>query len=182
MISDAVKIKIMPLDRAHLDFWYLLHNDPENMRHQPIIQTSREQLELQLRNLREYDLGDHDQTSYKWAVIEIDSDQPAGIVSFYRMQEDHAIGRIGYTFLPKFWNRGIASAAVKLAVEQIFTRGGIERLEAVCSIHNQASRRVLEKAGFGYEGIRRGYLRIRGERVDHFSFGLLKSDWLKNKH
>jgi len=56
----------------------------------------------------------------------------------------------------------------------------MERLEAVRSINNPASRRVLEKAGFQYEGIRRKYLRIRDGRVDHHSFAVLKSDWQVN--
>ena len=58
----------------------------------------------------------------------------------------------------------------------------LERLEAVAAVENVASRRVLEKNGFRFEGIARGYLIIAGARVDHARYGLLRSDMMPPEH
>ena len=51
--------------------------------------------------------------------------------------------------------------------------GGIYRAEAHVRVGNTASERVLERAGFTREGIRRGVLRHEGQRVDATLFSKL---------
>ncbi len=53
----------------------------------------------------------------------------------------------------------------------------MHRLEAACLPRNAASLRVLEKVGFGREGLARRYLRINGEWEDHLLFALIEEDW-----
>ena len=53
---------------------------------------------------------------------------------------------------------------------------GLHRLEAACLPHNDASARVLEKAGFKREGMARRYLKINGLWQDHDLFALLHDD------
>jgi RimJ/RimL family protein N-acetyltransferase len=67
---------------------------------------------------------------------------------------------------------------VREAIRIAFGAGGLglERIEAVAAVENVASRRVLEKSGFQFEGIRRGLLRIQGRRVDHACYGILVTD------
>jgi RimJ/RimL family protein N-acetyltransferase len=91
---------------------------------------------------------------------------------------DHDSATLGYMVADEFQGMGIATAAVRLVAERSFDPAqlAIERIEAVAAVDNLASRRVLEKAGFTFEGVRRGLLRISGERVDHACFGLLKTD------
>ena len=48
-----------------------------------------------------------------------------------------------------------------------FGRLGLNRLEAACVPENEASRRLLERAGFAHEGLARGYLKIDGRWRDH---------------
>ena len=78
----------------------------------------------------------------------------------------------------EFQCRGVATAAVRLVSERSFEPEllALGRIEAVAAVDNVASRRVLEKAGFSFEGIRRGLLVISGQRVDHACYGLLKTD------
>ena len=53
----------------------------------------------------------------------------------------------------------------------------MHRLEAACIPDNVPSSCLLQKLGFGEEGLARGYLQIRGEWRDHILFALLKDDW-----
>jgi RimJ/RimL family protein N-acetyltransferase len=85
---------------------------------------------------------------------------------------------LGYTVAEEMQGRGIATAAVRQAIRIAFGSGGLglERIEAVAAVENVASRRVLEKAGFQFEGVRRGLLRIQRQRVDHACYGILVTD------
>ncbi len=170
---------LVPINNSHLKFWHRLHNNQETRKHQPVKPTTLDQQREMLERFADSDLDNTTLPSYKWAVFPDNQQEPVGIVSFHRTELGHGIGRIGYAILPEFWRNGYATAAVTDLVDLIFNQTDVKRLEAVCSIHNPASRTVLEKVGFTFEGIKYGYLVIREERVDHFSFGLLKSTWLQ---
>ncbi len=171
-------IKIIPINQDYLEFWHRLHNDPATRQHQPIQPTTLAEQSVMLNRFVGHDLTNNTLPSYKWILVEPEHNQPIGMTSFHRLQIEQGIGRIGYSILPQFWGKGYATQAVHQLISLIFSKTNMERLEAVCSIHNPASKRVLEKAGFIYEGVRRDYLRIRDERIDHHSYAILKSDWL----
>ena len=53
---------------------------------------------------------------------------------------------------------------------------GLWRVEAHVRIGNDASERVLERAGFTREGVKRRLLRHEGGRVDATAFSLLADE------
>lgn len=171
----AVRLKF--IDEDDLEFWEALVSQPEARRHQPLKERHLLQLRKELGRYSETALGSPVHREYKWVVIDNSTDSPVGVVSFEKIDPEQRIGRIGYTISKQFWGRGYGSSAVAALTRTIFTYSDTERIEAECSVHNPASRRVLEKNGFQLEGTKRGYLEIGGERVDHHSFGILKDDW-----
>jgi RimJ/RimL family protein N-acetyltransferase len=77
---------------------------------------------------------------------------------------------IGYWLGESFWGRGIMSEAVVALSEWAFTELGRIRLHATVYAPNVASTRVLEKAGYEFEGrLRSRYLRD-GEFIDGFLY------------
>ncbi len=102
--------------------------------------------------------------------------EDAGWVTLQRVDRDDRTASVGYTIAERFRARGIATAAVRAVIDIAFGPLGIERLGAVAAVENIASRRVLERSGFRFEGIARGLLVIAGERVDHATYGLLVTD------
>jgi RimJ/RimL family protein N-acetyltransferase len=72
---------------------------------------------------------------------------------------------LGYWLFVEARGRGIATRAVRALVEDSHSRG-INRVEAHVRIGNVASERVLERAGFEREGVKRRLLRHGGARVD----------------
>jgi [ribosomal protein S5]-alanine N-acetyltransferase len=60
----------------------------------------------------------------------------------------------GYLLARDAWGRGYATEAVGAMVAAA-RRAGVVRLYAMCHTDNAASRRVLEKSGFGHEGVLR---------------------------
>ncbi len=69
---------------------------------------------------------------------------------FLREQRD---AELGYWLAEPFWGRGIMTNAVGQICALAFSRYEICRVFATPYVHNAASRRVLEKSGFQFEGL-----------------------------
>ena len=68
--------------------------------------------------------------------------------------------------------QGRMTQAVQRMTEFGFRQLGLHRIEAACVPENEASARVLLRAGFEEEGFARGYLRIDGRWRDHRLFAI----------
>jgi [ribosomal protein S5]-alanine N-acetyltransferase len=85
-------------------------------------------------------------------------------------------GTLGYWVGEAHARRGYTLEAVNAVTRFAFGRLGLHRLEAACCPENDASRRLLIKAGFELEGRARGYLKIDGRWRDHLLFGLVRAE------
>ena len=84
---------------------------------------------------------------------------------------------LGYTFDPAYGGRGYATEAVIAMVEHAFGRLGVRRVTAGCYAGNQASVRILEKAGMHREqhGVGDSWHAELGW-VDGYTYALLAGD------
>lgn len=85
-------------------------------------------------------------------------------------------GRLGYWIDENAAGRGIMSDAVRNVREIARDDFGLHRLEAGTLLHNRASQRVLENAGFERIGIAPLYLCIAGRWQDHMLFQTILRD------
>ena len=83
---------------------------------------------------------------------------------------------IGYWISPEVAGRGVTPTAVALATDYLFNILGLHRVEIAIRPENVASLRVVEKLGFRYEGLKRGYIHINGGWRDHLIFALLADE------
>ena len=83
---------------------------------------------------------------------------------------------IGYWVSPEVAGRGVTPTAVALATDYLFNTVGLHRVEIAIRPENAASLRVVEKLGFRYEGLKRGYIHINGGWRDHLIFALLAEE------
>jgi RimJ/RimL family protein N-acetyltransferase len=150
-----------------------IRQEPSASRYQPLRLYSIERLRAILAARESLPLDATLQGKVQWAVES--GGVGAGWVSLDITSREHGIGALGYTIGEAFRGRGLATWAVRQVIALAFDPHGLDlqRLEAVASVDNLASRRVLAKAGFAEEGIARGLLVIGGDRVDHVRFGLL---------
>jgi RimJ/RimL family protein N-acetyltransferase len=81
---------------------------------------------------------------------------------------------LGYVIARKYWGRGLATQAVKLAINTGFEDLNIERIEAFVDPSNIGSQRVLEKNGFIREGLLRNYVIQKGLIKDRFVYAFFK--------
>ena len=86
-----------------------------------------------------------------------------------------AVIEVGYWLFPNARGRGLATHAVRAVAREAFS-SGLWRVEAHVRVGNEASDRVLERAGFTREGVKRRFLRHGGERVDATLFALLADE------
>ena len=81
-----------------------------------------------------------------------------------RVHTDNYVS-LGYMSAPWARGRGLMTAAVRLVTDFAFDRGA-QRIEICVHPDNAASRKVAEKAGFTFEGIRRNGEVLRGDVRD----------------
>jgi ribosomal-protein-alanine N-acetyltransferase len=85
-------------------------------------------------------------------AIEIDG-QVAGGIGLHAFEDVHRnTAELGYWLGAAYWGRGYATEAVRAIVQHGFDHVGFERIQASVFEWNEASSRVLVKAGFDYEG------------------------------
>ena len=80
---------------------------------------------------------------------------------------------IGYFIAEPYWNKGIASSAVKIIVQFGFNNLGMMRIQTGVYEYNPASMRVLEKCGFVKEGLFKKAIYKDGELWDEVRFAIL---------
>ena len=85
-------------------------------------------------------------------------------------------GTLGYWTGAQFARQGYMREAIHATVHQAFTRLDLSRIEAACLPENAASRGLLEKTGFKYEGVAQSYLQIDGRWRTHVLYAALRSD------
>ncbi len=90
-------------------------------------------------------------TTYAFAIT-VD-DKAVGSIGVFRKDNIHCrSAEMGYYVAEPYWCKGIATNAVMQICKYIFEKTDIIRIFAEPFAYNAASCRVLEKAGFVYEG------------------------------
>ena len=85
-------------------------------------------------------------------------------------------GTLGYWTGAAYARQGFMREAIMAVVHHSFTRLDLSRIEAACLPENAASRALLEKCGFKYEGVAQSYLQIDGRWRTHVLYAALRSD------
>ncbi|MGH1368636.1 MAG: GNAT family N-acetyltransferase [Maritimibacter sp.] len=83
---------------------------------------------------------------------------------------------VGYWIGAPFARQGFMREGLAAMLEHAFSDMGLSRLEAGCLPENAASRGVLEKVGFKYEGVAQAYLQINGRWRNHVLYAALRLD------
>ncbi|SEP73183.1 GNAT family N-acetyltransferase [Thalassovita taeanensis] len=85
-------------------------------------------------------------------------------------------GTLGYWIGEAFARQGYMREAIEAVVHHAFHQQDLSRIEAACLPENLASRGVLEKCGFKYEGVAQSYLQIDGRWRTHVLYSALRMD------
>jgi ribosomal-protein-alanine N-acetyltransferase len=110
-------------------------------------------------------------------AIEVGAEAVGGVGFFPGTDVERFSAEIGYWLGESLWGRGITTEAVTLVTDYTFGRLNLLRVFALPFADNIASRRVLEKAGYQFEGILRSSSVKFGEARDQAVYARLNPAW-----
>ncbi|KAJ3327259.1 hypothetical protein HDU76_012120 [Blyttiomyces sp. JEL0837] len=125
----------------------------------------------------------------KYAIREVIGDvKPDGDVEYGRwvgtirllpIKGQEHVADLGYYLANEYRGQGVMPQCLRKVCEMAFTTGlNIERIQAIVLFYNEASKRVLVKCGFKYEGRLRSYHNKAGVGIlDGDCYSLVRSDF-----
>lgn len=100
-----------------------------------------------------------------------------GSIGVFRQENIHfRTAEMGYYIGEPYWGKGIGTSAVKQASRYVFENTDIIRIFAEPFAYNTASCRILEKAGFIFEGTLHGNAVKNGRVLDMKMYALVKEE------
>lgn len=116
---------------------------------------------------------------YDWAITDTASGKMIGTCGFAAIDTVNEVGEIGYVLNPDYHGRGIAVEAARAVMSFGFEELGMHRIEARFMDGNEASRRVMEKLGMGFEGFAREAIFVKGEYKTVGKYAVLAKEFRK---
>jgi len=112
-------------------------------------------------------------SEYNFAILDL-SGRYLGGCGLNQINRIHRIANLGYWVRTSAVGRGVATAAVEQLARFAFAETDLVRLEIVCALGNEASRRVAEKAGATREGVLRDRLLLHDEPRDAVMYSITR--------
>ncbi len=172
MKLTALPFHLRPIEDADITWVFEALSDPQVYRHYGVRYHSLEETGAQMAwyaDLRSAGTG-------LWFAVTEGSGRPVGAIGFNDYDKTHQLVEIGYWLLREHWGKGIIKTVFPPALRFAFRHWPLHRIEAIVESENTASRRLLERFGFRYEGTRRECEFKDGRFINHEIFGLLSSD------
>ncbi len=120
-------------------------------------------------------LSSDENKTYAFAITA--DDKVIGSIGVFRCDNIHfRTAEMGYYIAEPFWGKGIGTIAVKKVCDYIFEKTNIIRIFSEPFSYNIASCRVLEKAGFTYEGTLRKNAVKNNKVIDMKMYSLIKNE------
>lgn len=110
---------------------------------------------------------------YAWAITV--EGKAIGSIGVFRKENIHCrTAEMGYYVAEPFWGKGVCTFAARDACDYVFRNTDILRIFADPFAYNAASCRVLEKAGFQFEGVLRKNAVKNGKVLDMNMYARVK--------
>lgn len=115
--------------------------------------------------------------AYPFFLVDPETNAVIGAVTLDNIRRGPAqCGTVGYWISESRKREGLMREAIGCVLTFAFGEIGLGRIEAGTLPENTASRRLLEKSGFKYEGVGQSYLQINGRWRDHVLYAALRDD------
>ncbi len=146
---------------------------------------SNKKIQDNLRDGLPYPYTEQDGVDYISAMLSADEnevfafaitvdDRAVGSIGVFRQENIHRqTAELGYYIAEEYWGKGVMTEAVMQICEYVFEKSDIIRIYAEPFAYNIASCRVLEKAGFQYEGTLRSNAVKNDKVIDMKMYSLL---------
>lgn len=163
-------------DDAMLRYW-IADEKIQSMYSEPVYTTKEAVHELLEKYISSYEKPDY----YRWAVTDKENGECIGQIAYFLMDSKNRFGEIEYCIGSDFQRRGYATEATKAVIAYGFERINLHKVQICTKTINAASKRVIEKCGFTYEGTLRDYFYMNGEYVGRLYFSMLREEYEAKK-
>jgi len=107
-------------------------------------------------------------------AIVVGGEAVGGVGYTLQYDVDRRSAEIGYWLGEEFWGRGIATEALIAVTNHAFANHDLCRVFAHVFEWNPASARVLEKAGYTFEGRLRKSVTKEGQTIDQLMYAMIR--------
>jgi ribosomal-protein-alanine N-acetyltransferase len=150
---------------------FALRSDPQVMRYIPRpLATSVADCQALIEAMNE---GMSRNELLNWGIALRSSGELIGTIGLYRLQPENHRAEIGYMLLPAWQGQGLMQEAVAAVLDHGFEVLHLHSVEGVIDPQNEASARVLRRAGFVQEGLFRQNEFWEGQFLDTAYYSLL---------
>ncbi|MDR2698909.1 MAG: GNAT family N-acetyltransferase [Candidatus Methanoplasma sp.] len=145
----------------------------QSMYSEPVYRT-----ETEVRGLLDKWICSYDRTDfYRFAVVERSRGECIGQIAFFLVDSKNNFGELEYCIGDEFQRKGYCTEAVKAMCEFGFADIGFHKIQVCHKENNPASRGVIQKCGFTYEGMLRDFFFMDGAYVSRLYYSMLKSEY-----
>jgi RimJ/RimL family protein N-acetyltransferase len=170
----SASLSLVPMRPEHAELWAAWRAEPTTRRYNPVAESPLESLRVRLGGWdgRLIDLG---REEYRY-LVQLGT-EPVGTAALLAPSWRLGFSEIGYLIGEQHQGRGYGKRAVELLVDLAFAQSRLRRLQALVSVENVPSQRILDRLGFTREGRLRSHFLVEGRPVDELVFGLLREEW-----
>lgn len=150
-------------------------SDPkiQSMYCEPVYTTKQQVHELLAKYITAYGNNDY----YRFAVILKQTSECIGQIAFFLVDKTNNFGEIEYCIGSNFQKQGLATEATKAVIKFGFENINFHKIQITHKENNEASKRVIEKCGFTYEGTLRDFFYSGGKYISRLYYSLLREEW-----
>lgn len=115
---------------------------------------------------------------YDWAIVFRENNKMVGTCGFTTLDFSNNSAEVGYVLNRQYWGNGIAPEALNAVIRFGFLELNLHRIEARYMAENLQSRRVMEKCGMTFEGIKRSSMFVKDNYRDIGSCSILSDEYI----
>ncbi|MFB6174908.1 MAG: GNAT family N-acetyltransferase [Candidatus Nanohalobium sp.] len=165
------EIILRPVEKSDAEF---LRDTLTGMEVRPFLGSAPKPVSLEAeKDYIEQERGNSDTVHF---LIEYQGEK-AGHIFLGGLDKDYGRSAVGYFLEPAFHGQGIMTVSLKLAVKYGFETLNRHKIRGAYLDGNEASKRVMEKAGFQEEGTERDYKYVDGEWKDAHWMSILENEY-----
>ena len=159
-------------DEDMIQYWV---SDPkiQSLYSEPVYTTKTEVKELLDKYISSYQKKDY----YRWAIIEKESRSCIGQIAIFLVDNKNHFCEIEYCIGSRFHRKGYATEAANIVIDYGFRHVNFHKVQVCHKEINIASKGVIAKCGFTYEGTLRDYFYMDNKYVSRLYYSMLKSEW-----
>ncbi|WP_211748471.1 GNAT family protein [Paenibacillus sp. Marseille-Q4541] len=180
-VLQSDKLVLKKVEEEHVDELYEIYSNDVVFEYCGII--PKHNKETVKKMIGHFERDYNKQVRVKWGIFAAyKQEQLLGIIEVFDLNQKVNMATIGYFLAEAYWGKGYATEAVRLVLDFLFLRAGINRVQADVMPQNEVSKKVLMKNGFIKEGTLRQAALWSGKGVvDREVFGILKEEYVQNK-